>query len=177
MDDIMELFISKAKLLKCDYVTVVGEYIVGTDENSAHVSIMSHTEPEFWNLENKIFETKKFTLSQKFIDFEYLLKHLKFIISHTPIIQKTNLQDNELFKEIMAKKTDEGMSMINIDGYLLSINKSLIPLNKSDKLDLNIRDFGNLFSGEFIITRGKNIIKKNYLYLKITEDKEYCQNF
>lgn len=174
-EELMELFKSKAKLLKCDFVTVMGEYILGTDEHSAHLSLISHTEPRFWDLENRIFEAKDFILSSKLIDFAYLFKTLNWILSHPVVVHKSDLQEDEKFKEIMAKKSSEGMSMINIDGYLLSVNKSLVPLNKSDKLDLNIRDFGNSFSGEFIITRGKNIIKKNYLYIKPEIRREYSQ--
>lgn len=165
-NETLDLFISKVKLLKCDFVTVKGDLILGSDEDLAHLSIISHTEPKFWDLEGIVFRVKDLTKVDG-ISFDILYKSINQILRQPPTVQILNLQDDEQMKTIMAKKADDGISMININDYIMSINKSLIPLNKSDKLDLNIRDHGNTFSGEYIITRGKNIIKKYYLYLKL----------
>lgn len=161
------LFMTKAKLLKCNYVMALGNIIIGTDEHFAHLSIMEHTEPKFWKLQNTVFDTKQFTVAEG-IDFVYLLDTINNILQTPPTLEVQSLHENETFKNIMAKKADEGMSMFKLGEYLISLNKTLIPLNKSDKLDVNIRDFGNTFCGEYIIRKGKNVvIKKYFLYLKV----------
>ncbi len=165
-NETLELFIASAKLLKCNYVMALRDCIIGTDEHFAHLTIMPHTNPKFWELENIAFETKQFTVAQN-IDFSNLVYKIDEMIKRPVTLYIPSLDENEEFKNIMAKKADEGMSMINIENYLISVNKSLIPLNKSDKLDLYIRDFGDIFCGEYIIKKGKNIIKKYFLYLKL----------
>lgn len=165
-NETLDLFINKAKLLKCSYVMALKDCIIGTDEHFAHLSILPHTEPKFWNMENIVFETKDFTVI-KDINLLQLVDTVNGLLEYPPSFQFLSLDENETFKEIMAKKADKGMSIMNIGGYLVSINKTLIPLNKSDKLDLYIRDFGSTFLGEYIIKKGKIIIKKYFLYIRL----------
>lgn len=167
----LELFISKAKLLKCNYVMCLRNCIIGTDEFFGYCGVITHTEPKFWALENTVFETKQFTVRR---DLKYKFKQLIINVEGLMKIPVTkeflSLHENEMFREILNRKADDGVAFFKLnDEYLISVNKSLIPLNKSDKLDLFIRDFNNgTFNGEFVIRKGKEVeIKKYFTYLKL----------
>lgn len=167
----LDLFINIAKILKCDIVMNKGGIIYGTDKDFAHLSKIEHHESKLWELDNVVFESNSFTIAidqeQRLRDFENLI-NTTYSIQFSDVSESfTDLQDNEQFKIIMAKKAAEGISLLKLNDYLLSINKSLIPVNKADKLDLDIFDLGKTFLARFKIKKGKNYVHKYFMYIKI----------
>lgn len=160
-----------SKVLKCDYVMVSSNAIYGTDINFAHLSFVYHTEPDLFELNNQAFIFK----SMEPLDDLSSLKFLQLIDTvlngyrgYKISLDENNLMNNELFLDIMSKKASEGISLMKIENYIFSINKSLLPVNKNDKLRLLIRDITpHKFLCEFIINKGKMIVYKFYMYAKL----------
>lgn len=171
--EVFEIFTRLAKPMKCTYATVKGSCIYGTDENFAHLSLIEHTEPLLWEMEGFVIDCTHFTIHPEPRNVLKAIDHMALAITviknNYPVrVNYLGLQGSEQFMKIMAKKAYEGVSFLNIEGYLMSINKSLIPINKSDKIDLNIRDLDNgNFCAEYIIKKGKNFIYKYFMFLKL----------
>lgn len=85
------------------------------------------------------------------------------------IYSNNNLKDIEDFNIAMKKKAKDGISIIYIDRFPISICNSILPVNKSDNVSLEIYDDNILgsFLAKFIIDKKKFIINKyiRYLYL------------
>lgn len=166
----MDNFISLSKILKCKYVMVVGSNIYGMDEDFAHLSIISHDDPNLLQVSNKIFNFPDLTLVEDYRAYDIFSKAINSIneirkLNKSIIIE--NLHEDEKFKSIISKKASEGLTLFNVNGYPLFISKTLIPTNKSDKVALSIIDLGQTFMGEFVIKKGKNTIFKYYNFLKL----------
>lgn len=87
----------------------------------------------------------------------------------SPIIIIDNCKDNDSFNEAINKPTKDGTTMYNINEiYRICMFKGLLPLNKADKVALEIYDLGESFIAKFIIRKPKNILIEEYLHcLKI----------
>lgn len=92
-----------------------------------------------------------------------------FIEPTNIIFRQDNLRDIEDFNIAMSKKAKEGMSLIYVDRFPISICSSLIPLNKPDDISLEIYEdnIKGSFIAKFIINKKKFIINRyiRYLYL------------
>ena len=73
------------------------------------------------------------------------------------------------FNVAMSKKAKDGITLIYVDRFPISICPSILPLNKSDKISLEIyndRILGS-FLAKFIIDKKKFVINKYIRYLFI----------
>ena len=77
-----------------------------------------------------------------------------------------NVRDIQEFEEIMAYKSADGAGIFRYDKYVMSIYNNLIPVKKSDKLELVIYDLNERsFLSNFNIKRKKQIIEVYIMYL------------
>lgn len=169
-EKLLELLKTLAKDLKCDYITVSQNRIYGTDGSFAHLSYIEHTEPDLWNLENIVFYYNDMLPVNKFHKdkMNSLIINLSKFILVEPSIIDTHLGENENLREILNKKASEGLTLFKYGKYIFSINKTLLPLNKNDKLILTIRDINrSMFLNEFCILKGKKKIYKYYMYMSL----------
>lgn len=108
--------------------------------------------------------------SERGIKEAYILDTFKEPSINNMIYVNEDLRSNEDFNIAMSKKAKDGISLIYIDGFPISICSSLLPLNKSDKIRLEIYndEVPKTFLAKFIIDKKKYIINKyiRYLYLE-----------
>lgn len=72
--------------------------------------------------------------------------------------QYDNLRSNEQFESIIARKASDGASSFIIDDYCMILFSRMLPVNKSDKVSLDIMDFDNSFLSVFKISKKKDIV-------------------
>ena len=71
--------------------------------------------------------------------------HQKNILSHQYNIQ-------EKYYDMLSMKSSEGSKLYNLDGYMMSSFNAIHPVNKTDKVDVIIREHDEYsYTGEFII--------------------------
>jgi hypothetical protein len=86
-----------------------------------------------------------------------------------PNYREENLRSNDRFNSIISSKAADGASLFIINNrYMMYIYSGLLPINKSDKVTLDIYDVDNYsFLVKFIINKGKFTINKYVKYLYI----------
>ena len=67
-----------------------------------------------------------------------------------------NIKEDQQFLDVLEKKSKDGAIMYKKDKYIMFIYSGLLPINKADKVNLNIYDMGAYFISNF------EIIKKKY---------------
>lgn len=84
-----------------------------------------------------------------------------------------NIKNDEVFAEILTAKSSEGLKMYRLDSnHILSIFTGLIPVNKPDKLDLQIININNkCFLVKYIIHKKKWDIEQYILHMYLKEQK------
>jgi hypothetical protein len=91
-----------------------------------------------------------------------------------PDFKIDDLKANEQFNEILAKKSSEGESLFRANNrYIITLYTGLLPVNKSDKIALEIYNVDwRSFISKFMINKGKFIIFKyvSYIYLMNTRE-------
>lgn len=88
------------------------------------------------------------------------------MLEQPPICRKRydNLRDNENFENIISMKASDGASSFILDNYCMILFSSMLPVNKSDKVSLEIFDYGSNFISNFKIQKKKDI--ELYIYIK-----------
>ena len=80
-----------------------------------------------------------------------------------------NIKEDQDFLNILDKKSKDGATMYKKDKYIMYIFSGLLPINKSDKVNLNIYDIGPYFISNFEILKKKtepiNVFIR-YMHLK-----------
>lgn len=80
-----------------------------------------------------------------------------------------DLKQYDQFNSALSKKSKDGMQLVYIDNYPISICAGLLPINKSDNVSLEIYNDNvpNTFLCKFNIDKKKFVINKyiRYLYL------------
>ena len=183
IDGKINLLHSLSKEMKCEYVVVRGNIIYGTDENFVHVSYIRHNEIDLWDLQDRYIIAKPLSDGEiKEIDDYKIFRFMKLLDSFSLILQNIpisfyyeKVSDREDFKSIINKKAAEGLTKFQLDDdHMMFISKSLVPINKKDNLDINVRDIDNdKFLGEFIISKGKLTIYKSYMFMNLKDNTTY----
>ena len=128
------------------------------------------------NINNDKFEPEAYIAKYairgyKLTELEELCNHISVDLGDkfVPSYRVDDLKSNEEFMSIMAMKSWDGQSLFRLNRkYILTIFTGLIPLNKSDKISLDIYDIDNYsYIAKFIINKGKFVINKyvRYFYL------------
>lgn len=87
------------------------------------------------------------------------LQHVYSYKYNLPIHQIPDLKIYDNFMEIHNSKAARGGNIINIDNFPIFVSPVLHPLNKSDKISLNIYNIDNRsFLTEYIIEKKNNTI-------------------
>ena len=108
------------------------------------------------------------------VEMKYLIQDIilkvEYMSSNGRIVHSSNLKNNENFNKIMEMKTGDGSAVLVIDNiYPITLYNNLLPVNKSDKVELDILQLDETsFLARFIITKKKNIsivVYIRYLFL------------
>lgn len=184
-----------AKVLKSDIVYISGNIIYGTDEGFTYLKqiefintlnvTMCYKQSDmnnFIKLATLDIEYSNNTLysnieSVQVYNEVYIKSILRLytaineiIFNNIPKINVENVRDSNEFEQAIALKSSQGIGMYRVnEEYVLAIFKSLLPINKKDKVSLLITDVDNYrFLSRFTISKPKNInILVDILYLKI----------
>ena len=179
-NDKITLLHSLAKELKCEYIVVKGNYIYGTDENFVHVTYIKHNEIDLWDFQDKFISYRLLSAGEiEIIDnfkrnkFIQLISNISMLETFPVSTSHTNIDEREDFKAIMNKKAGEGLTNFCLDDkHILFISKSLVPINKKDKLNIDVREVDkNKFLAEFIISKGKMVLHKFYMFMHLNDKK------
>jgi hypothetical protein len=101
-------------------------------------------------------------------DLELMYYNTCNILSNkiVPNIRLDDLKSNERFMEILSRKSADGEERFVInDKYILTVFSGLLPINKADKVYLEIYDVDSYsFISKFVINKGKLILNKYIAY-------------
>lgn len=108
-----------------------------------------------YNLENPV-------VVNKLIQLNNILKN--YILNSNLIYDIPDCRD-EQFEASIQKKTKEGITLYKLDNsIIITLYKGLLPVNKSDKVSLQIYDNGsNMFVSKFTIRKPKNVVINIYM--------------
>lgn len=191
IDALMELC-EYVKAFKCDIILVrSNKTMFGTDTNFTHLralrtqlnnefpDIIFHSRDlsDFMKILQFTTETSEIDIS-KFITIHYEYKDIfdnliKTVFHHVfRIISFYNedLKNNDNFNTIMAMKAADGVGLLKLsERYILTLYNGLLPVNKSDRVDLYIRDIDDYrYLANFMITKKKFSIDVYFMYLFLT---------
>jgi len=93
---------------------------------------------------------------------------LSYMINNPIIYTNESLQEDDVFQSIISLKTSDGSTIYKIDYiYMMSVFKTLLPINKGDKVLLNIIDIGQeRFLSNFTVVKKKNVIINIYYIMR-----------
>jgi len=187
-DDLKKL-LEYSKALKCDIIMVKYGIIYGTDNNFVHLKIISDIQynwsdmlfysrdlSEFMKRINDISDTEitYFDIST-FIRMQYqytdvfndLIHSAIRYIDNTISFSNEDLRKNDNFNEIMTMKAGDGIGLLKLsERYILTLYNGLLPINKSDKVKVYIRDIDDYrYLANFTIIKKKFSIDVYFMYL------------
>ena len=187
-DDLKKL-LEYSKALKCDIIMVKYGIIYGTDNNFVHLKIISDIQynwsdmlfysrdlSEFMKRINDISDTEitYFDIST-FIRMQYqytdvfndLIHSAIRYIDNTISFSNEDLRKNDNFNEIMTMKAGDGIGLLKLSKrYILTLYNGLLPINKSDKVKVYIRDIDDYrYLANFTIIKKKFSIDVYFMYL------------
>jgi len=104
-------------------------------------------------------------------ELEMMYMNILSILSSkiVPDLVVDSVKSNEEFMKILSNKSADGANFFKInDKYIMSIYSGLLPINKSDKVSLEIYNIDEYsYISKFIINKGKFVINKFIKYLFI----------
>lgn len=187
--------IEYAKCLKADIVYITGNYIYGTDISFSyfkHTIFNNDLNLNICYIQKDMNNFIKESTDTIYIDNNYIMSNTVSLPINNPIyinefnrlihrindINSTNnpvlfiddIRSNEQFEDSINLKSSQGIGLCRInEEYIITLFKNLLPINKKDKVSLEIRDLlYNRFMSRFIISKPKNInIIIDIMYLKI----------
>ncbi len=190
----IEELLEYSKALKCDIIRVRNKTIYGTDNNFIHLRVIkSKFNHEFPDM---IFYLKDFTefikqmtdyielaidipidisnfltIHYEYTDlFDNLIKSVEHHVFHLISLYNEDLKSNDDFNKINSMKAGDGIGLLKLsERYILTLYNGLLPINKSDKVEVNIRDIDNYrYLANFTIIKKKFSIDIYFMYLFLT---------
>lgn len=170
---------NQIKLLKSDVYVVHGGLAIGATSDLNIIRCMHIYNPyniTISSTKGNIGNTIKGTEDLWYVPyFDFTLNNkanfLATLTSQTwPTISIDNLREDESFEGINdGWKTSNGVYKYTTNGLFVSLYKSLLSMNKSDMVQLNIYDMGKTFICVFTIfkKKEKTVINHYVNYLKV----------
>ena len=159
-----ERIIKLAKSMKREYIYVTPNYILGTDVNLGTLSIIYTNSDEQYLGTMAVLEGRALPDFAECMVPEILLDRFKYLLNvavkvseMTPALREDITNCESFINTSRDLKADDGAKMFLYDKYIMSNYKSLHPLNKSDKI------FMEIYPGEYNTFLAKfTIFKKGY---------------
>jgi len=187
MDELIEIF-EYSKALKCDIIRVRNKTMYGTDNNFIHLRVLksdlNNEFPDMIFYSRDLFEFMKILQStpdtpniniSKFITihyeytniFENLIKNVSHYAFSIISFYNDDLKSNDNFNTINAMKAGDGIGLLKLsERYILTLYNGLLPINKSDKVEVYIRDIDDYrYLANFTIIKKKFSIDVYFMYL------------
>ncbi len=187
MDELIELS-EYSKALKCDIIRVRDKTMYGTDNNFVHLRViksdLNNKFPDMIFYSRDLFEFMKllqFTPDisdinmSKFITIHYeytnMFENLIKTVSHHTFriisFYNDDLKSDDNFNTINAMKAGDGIGLLKLsERYILTLYNGLLPINKSDKVEVCIRDIDDYrYLANFTIVKKKFSIDIYFMYL------------
>ena len=184
-----------AKILKANYIMVDNNCIYGSDdgliflrriiiENTTNISLLCISYKDFVAFIKEIDIGDTITLDDNVlysnsnnyvycnnINKIYRFREMMNSVNESMfnrICHEDNLKEIDRFNDILAQKSADGMTILNIANNLLSIYSNMLPVVKSDTVELNVYNYrvGTILV-HFIIHKKKNINVDIYIPYKI----------
>lgn len=179
--------------LKADTIAIIGNKIIGTDENMTYFKVSDFDNINNYLLIYNVNEMREFLRSISIIDtvsfngcdiassvggrintfnndklfnINSCLSRIGcYINSINPIIENKELKEDDGFNSLLQYKSGNGVGLYKIsEEFILSIFKNMLPINKNDYALLNIYDIDSLsFLSKFTIIKKKNIHIRVYI--------------
>ncbi len=182
-----------AKNLKADIVFITENTIYGTDSSFSYLKTLSFINDINLNIiyiqkdmNNFIKEsTNTILYSNNMIQSgtqNMIVNIPTYVMNFTELVDRVNhllnfkhnlilddIRGQEEFENLINLKSSQGMGLFRINGYILTLFKNLLPVNKKDKVALSIRDIAeDRFLATFTVMKPKNVnISIFIMYLKI----------
>lgn len=178
--------------MKSKVVNIYPDKIIGSDDDEGSYSLISevicdtkatrkyriHADilkyiNSMDNIDNYNEALSNLSISSGYVGIDILeqryITALNMTTRHESDYIVADLKENNDFNEIIAKKAKYGASLLALNNkYVLSIYKGLVPVNKSDKLSLELFDINDtMFIARFAVNKRKFIINKYVQYLFI----------
>jgi len=178
-----------SKTLKCDIIRVKDNIIYGTDSNFVHLRLIrcSNEWPdmifylkdlsEFIKQMNMLGHTDNslifniveyISIRYEYIDiFDNLIESVNSYINNSISFSDEDLKSNDDFNTINAMKAGDGVGLLKLsEKYILTLYSGLLPVNKSDKVMVYIRDIDTYrYLANFTIVKKKFSIDVYFMYL------------
>lgn len=187
--------IEYAKCLKADIVYIYGNYIYGTDigfsylkqtmfNNELNLNIC-YIQKDMNNFMKEATDTIIFNSNMiasntcvlsvnnpiHINSFNRLSTNVNEInFSTQPSLVIDDIRSNNEFEDSINLKASQGIGLCKVnEEYIITLFKNLLPINKKDKVSLEIRDLvSDRFMSRFTINKPKNVsIMVDIMYLKI----------
>lgn len=177
------------KGMKCDIFHIYKDMIIGTDKEYTTLTevILDTKTTKPYEIDkdsiNNIVDSLKLLVDEEinieiyFNEFStksYSITNLESIylgiaLLRIPSMYIEDLRSNNDFIDIIEKKSVEGASMLKLNKkFIITIFKGLLPINKKDKVSLEIYEIDNYkFLAKYIINKGKFIVYKYISYTYI----------
>lgn len=185
--------IEYGKNLKSDIVYINGNIIYGTDSSFSYLKTLSlendiglniiYIQKDMNNFIKDSTDTIIYSNNIIQSSTEYMIVNIpNYIMKFTNLIDRVqnllNFEQSLLiddirgytgFESLINLKSTQGMGLFKVEGYILTLFKNLLPINKKDKVGLSIRNISeDRFLATFSIMKPKNVnIFVNIMYLKI----------
>jgi len=179
-----------SKALKCDIIRVKDNIIFGTDSNFVHLKIIGlnkyHEFPDMLfylrdlsefmkriddisDTETTYFDISTFIdMQYKYIDvFDNLISSVSRYLNNPISFSDEDLKSNDDFNTINTMKAGDGVGLLKLsEKYILTLYSGLLPINKSDKVMVYIRDIDTYrYLANFTIVKKKFSIDIYFMYL------------
>lgn len=192
--NVLEDVFAVAKLLKADYVYIKDNYIYGVDSNFVYFKTMRfdniHNITIAFSINNmsafikgigmneiKCYDNLLYSSFDNTCNINNMDAIYNIMRIHEDMFHIWNncklaaidvpLRGNEAFEQIVSLKTIQGTKRFIYDRFSMTMCNNLVPVNKSDKVNLNIYDLtDNTFLSVFTVAKGKKYIIDVYIRYK-----------
>lgn len=103
------------------------------------------------------------------VRFTNLIDQVQYLLNFEQNLIIGDVREYKGFESLINLKSTQGMGLFKAEGYILTLFKNLLPINKNDRVGLTIRDISeDRFLATFSIMKSKDInVFVNIMYLKI----------
>lgn len=186
------------KALKCEFIFIMPEGIIGSDKELTTISYIqadtkciksyeltkdiwselvktveassSKETLEYNKVIGKLYAINRIGMNPVLGMWHNLVHEMYMFCKSTPDINIPDLKADSQFNEFLTYKAKDGKFDYKVDStHIISLFSGLIPVNKSDKLSLEIFDIGNenTFISIFNVNKGFCTVRKYIKYLKM----------
>lgn len=160
--ELLNKLITLINKTKCDIIVIEGNMIYATDSKYSilktieipytDIIIATSLDCIKWSIENNQEHPNLF-VHYCYTKIHYLINRIVQYQQLPMTVNENDIRQNEDFEMINQYKASDGVMIYRTNGYCISIYKSLLNLNKPDKVNIKIYDNILFFLSHFTIIK------------------------